>query len=84
MVKQFSKGDITIMRESFNFKGFKRKVDTIAEADQLVLSYHPSWKGIREGSLGHWTWYLVDEIIAEAWLHQKFGWWLKIKIVDIT
>lgn len=68
------------MRESFNLKGFRKKADTIAQADELVKAHYPLWDGTREGSLGHWTWYLENTIIAEAWLHQKSGWWLRMKI----
>ena len=67
------------MFESYNFKGRKISVANIEEAVKIVQETYPNV--VWEGSAGHWTWFTesVDGlIVAEAWLQQKEGWWLKI------
>lgn len=34
---------------------------------------------MQEGSVGSYIFLLGDEIVGEAWLHRKSGWWLRIK-----
>ena len=33
----------------------------------------------QEGSTGSYSFFLNGEVVGEAWLHRKSGWWLRIK-----
>lgn len=65
------------MRDLHMLEGRKKHVDSIEDAHVLVTKNYPT--ATREGSVGAWSWHVGQELVAEAWVHQRNGWWVRVK-----
>ena len=65
------------MRDLHQLSGTKEHVEFIENAHELVIGSYP--EATREGSVGSWSWHVMEELVAEAWLHRLSGWWVRIK-----
>jgi len=64
------------MRDSHILPGKKIKV---SDENLLLLVRKNYPKAIMEGSLGAYSFYQNNVLVAEAYAHKNNGWWLRIK-----
>lgn len=64
--------------EEYNLKGKKYKIDSpLKDGWDLVKAKYP--KALPEGSTAHWTYFVKDEKVGEAWMTRNCHWMLRVK-----
>ena len=64
------------MRDLNQVQGPKQKVEWIEDALKLVRERYPT--ATKEGSLGSYSFWVGKDLVGEAWIRSKWGWWLRI------